>query len=72
MKCLMAFLIFFLNHPKVLDALDVLRKKSEAEAGEILPIEKLIAEDYSVIDKAVKVGTRELVESHDLPGERRL
>ncbi|XP_039072215.1 30S ribosomal protein S20, chloroplastic-like isoform X2 [Hibiscus syriacus] len=42
---------------KVLDALDVLRKKPEAEAKEIFPIEKLIAEAYSVIDKAVKVGT---------------
>ncbi|KAE8692273.1 30S ribosomal protein S20 [Hibiscus syriacus] len=42
---------------KVLDALDVLRKKPEAEAEEIFSIEKLIAEAYSVIDKAVKVGT---------------
>ncbi|GMI63634.1 hypothetical protein HRI_000032700 [Hibiscus trionum] len=41
---------------KVLDALDMLRKKPEAEAEEILPMEKLIAEAYSVIDKAVKVG----------------
>ncbi|KAF3442475.1 hypothetical protein FNV43_RR16391 [Rhamnella rubrinervis] len=42
---------------KVLDALDELRKKPEAQAEEVLPIEKLIAEAYSVIDKAVKVGT---------------
>ncbi|KAE8691867.1 30S ribosomal protein S20 [Hibiscus syriacus] len=32
-------------------------RKTEAEAEEIFPIEKLIAEAYSVIDKAVKVGT---------------
>ncbi|XP_010272363.1 PREDICTED: 30S ribosomal protein S20, chloroplastic [Nelumbo nucifera] len=42
---------------KVLEALDVLRKKADAQTEEILPIEKLIAEAYSVIDKAVKVGT---------------
>ncbi|CAL9087563.1 unnamed protein product [Musa textilis] len=42
---------------KVLEALDVLRKKSEAQAEEILPIEKLIADAYSAIDKAVQVGT---------------
>ncbi|XP_022753992.1 30S ribosomal protein S20, chloroplastic [Durio zibethinus] len=42
---------------KVLRALDVLRKKRDAQAGEIFPIEKLIAEAYSTIDKAVKVGT---------------
>ncbi|EEF30134.1 30S ribosomal protein S20, chloroplastic [Ricinus communis] len=42
---------------KVLEALDDLRKKSDAQAEEVLPIEKLIAEAYSVIDKAVKVGT---------------
>ena len=42
---------------KVLEALDGLRKKSDAQAEEIIPIEKLIAEAYSVIDKAVKVGT---------------
>ncbi|KAK9268395.1 hypothetical protein L1049_000144 [Liquidambar formosana] len=42
---------------KVLEALDVLRKKSDAIAEEVLPVEKLIAEAYSVIDKAVKVGT---------------
>ncbi|GMJ13868.1 plastid ribosomal protein S20 [Hibiscus trionum] len=42
---------------KVLEALDVLRKKTDAEAEEIFPVEKLIAEAYSVIDKAVKVGT---------------
>lgn len=38
-------------------SLDALRKKKEAEPEEVLPIEKLIAEAYSVIDKAVKVGT---------------
>ncbi|XP_010917969.1 small ribosomal subunit protein bS20c [Elaeis guineensis] len=42
---------------KVFEALDVVKKKSDAQAEEILPIEKLIAEAYSVIDKAVKVGT---------------
>ncbi|XP_072993092.1 small ribosomal subunit protein bS20c [Typha latifolia] len=42
---------------KVLEALDVLRKKTDASAEEILPIEKLIGEAYSAIDKAVKVGT---------------
>lgn len=40
-----------------MDALDELRKKPEAQAEEVLPVEKLIAEAYSVIDKAVKVGT---------------
>lgn len=42
---------------KVLQALDVLKKKSDAQAEEILPIEKLIGEAYSAIDKAVKTGT---------------
>ncbi|XVF70141.1 hypothetical protein PTKIN_Ptkin11bG0138300 [Pterospermum kingtungense] len=42
---------------KVLEALDMLRKKPDAQSEEIVPIEKLIAEAYSVIDKAVKVGT---------------
>jgi len=42
---------------KVLEALDVLKKKPDAQAEEVLQIEKLIAEAYSVIDKAVKVGT---------------
>lgn len=37
--------------------MDVLKKKADAQAEEVLPIEKLIAEAYSVIDKAVKVGT---------------
>ncbi|GER53440.1 30S ribosomal protein S20 [Striga asiatica] len=41
----------------VLLALEVLRKKPEAQPEEVLPIEKLIAEAYSCIDKAVKVGT---------------
>ncbi|ONK79271.1 uncharacterized protein A4U43_C01F4680 [Asparagus officinalis] len=42
---------------KVLEELDVLRKKTEAQPEEILVIEKLIAEAYSTIDKAVRVGT---------------
>ena len=42
---------------KVLEALEVLKKKSDAQAEEILPIEKLIGEAYSIIDKAVRVGT---------------
>ncbi|XP_043702457.1 30S ribosomal protein S20, chloroplastic isoform X2 [Telopea speciosissima] len=42
---------------KVFEALDVLKKKSDAQFEEILPVEKLIAEAYSSIDKAVKVGT---------------
>ncbi|KAK3424390.1 hypothetical protein EUGRSUZ_F01167 [Eucalyptus grandis] len=42
---------------EVLEELDGLRKKPDAQAEEILSIEKLIAEAYSVIDKAVKVGT---------------
>uniref|UniRef100_A0A5B7B1X2 Small ribosomal subunit protein bS20c n=1 Tax=Davidia involucrata TaxID=16924 RepID=A0A5B7B1X2_DAVIN len=42
---------------KVLEALDVLRKKPDAQPEEVLPIEQLIAEAYSVIDKAVIVGT---------------
>ncbi|PIN00887.1 hypothetical protein CDL12_26612 [Handroanthus impetiginosus] len=42
---------------KVMEALEVLQKKSDAKPEEVLPIEKLIAEAYSVIDKAVKVGT---------------
>ncbi|XP_039121281.1 LOW QUALITY PROTEIN: 30S ribosomal protein S20, chloroplastic [Dioscorea cayenensis subsp. rotundata] len=39
---------------KVFEELDALRKKSDAQSEEILPIEKLIAEAYSAIDKAVK------------------
>lgn len=42
---------------QVLEALDDLKKKPEAQFEEVLPIEKLIAEAYSVIDKAIKVGT---------------
>ncbi|CAI9088713.1 OLC1v1022097C1 [Oldenlandia corymbosa var. corymbosa] len=42
---------------KVLEELEVLRKKPDAQPDEVLQIEKLIAEAYSVIDKAVKVGT---------------
>ncbi|XP_068638409.1 small ribosomal subunit protein bS20c [Aristolochia californica] len=42
---------------KVLEVLDVLKKKTDAQAEEILPVEKLIAEAYSAIDKAVKAGS---------------
>ena len=40
-----------------MDELEVLRKKPDAQPDEVQPIEALIAEAYSVIDKAVKVGT---------------
>ncbi|GAA0186015.1 ribosomal protein [Lithospermum erythrorhizon] len=42
---------------KVLEALEVLRKKPDAQPEEVIPVEKLIAEAYSAIDKAVKVRT---------------
>nr|XP_043623755.1 30S ribosomal protein S20, chloroplastic [Erigeron canadensis] len=42
---------------KVLEELEVLRKKSDAMPEEVIGIEKLIAEAYSVIDKAIQVGT---------------
>ncbi|KMZ76076.1 30S ribosomal protein S20, chloroplastic [Zostera marina] len=42
---------------KVIEALDVLQKKTEAMVEEVVPIEKLIGEAYSAIDKAVKCGT---------------
>ncbi|KAI3789592.1 hypothetical protein L2E82_02392 [Cichorium intybus] len=42
---------------KVLEELEVLRKKSDAQPEEVIGVEKLIAEAYSVIDKAVQVGT---------------
>ncbi|XP_058095394.1 small ribosomal subunit protein bS20c [Magnolia sinica] len=42
---------------KVFESLDALKKKTEVQAEEILPVEKLIAEAYSAIDKAVKAGT---------------
>lgn len=42
---------------QVLEALDVLKKKPDAQAEEVLSVEKLIGEAYSIIDKAVKVGT---------------
>ncbi|XP_078441308.1 chloroplast 30S ribosomal protein S20 [Wolffia australiana] len=42
---------------KVLEALDELKKKAQAQADELDPVEKLIAEAYSAIDKAVKSGT---------------
>lgn len=40
-----------------METLDALRKKPDAQGEEILTIEKLIAEAYSAIDKAVKVGS---------------
>ncbi|KAL5989886.1 hypothetical protein ACLOJK_010781 [Asimina triloba] len=40
----------------VLVALDVLRRKKGAEVEEVLPVEKLIGEAYSAIDKAVRRG----------------
>ncbi|KAL4589055.1 hypothetical protein LXL04_001957 [Taraxacum kok-saghyz] len=42
---------------KVLEELDLLRKKTDAQQEEVIGVEKLIAEAYSVIDKAVQVGT---------------
>lgn len=42
---------------QVLEALEVLKKKQDAVSEEILPIEKLIGEAYSTIDKAVRAGT---------------
>ncbi|KAM6550406.1 hypothetical protein CsatB_000214 [Cannabis sativa] len=42
---------------KVLEALETLKKKPDAQAEEVITVEKLIADAYSVIDKAVKVGT---------------
>lgn len=42
---------------QVLEELDLLRKKPDAQPEEVLTIEKLIAEAYSSIDKAVKVGS---------------
>lgn len=41
----------------MLESLNELRKKSDVQSEDLLPIEKLIAEAFSVIDKAVKVGT---------------
>ncbi|KAG5398594.1 hypothetical protein IGI04_020408 [Brassica rapa subsp. trilocularis] len=40
---------------KVLEALDGLKKKPDAQPDEIVTVEKLIGEAYSAIDKAVKV-----------------
>lgn len=37
--------------------MDTLKKKTDAQSEEVLPVEKLIAEAYSAIDKAVKSGT---------------
>ncbi|XP_055824169.1 30S ribosomal protein S20, chloroplastic [Solanum dulcamara] len=41
----------------VLEALETLKKKPDAQSEEVVSVEKLIAEAYSAIDKAVKVGT---------------
>ncbi|KFK38864.1 hypothetical protein AALP_AA3G170400 [Arabis alpina] len=40
---------------KVLEALEGLKKKADAQPDEIVSVEKLIGEAYSAIDKAVKV-----------------
>lgn len=37
--------------------MDALRKKTDAQPEEVIGIEKLIAEAYSTIDKAIQVGT---------------
>ncbi|KAL3688197.1 hypothetical protein R1sor_014506 [Riccia sorocarpa] len=42
---------------KVFAALDDLKKKGASSQDDIKPVEALIAEAYSIIDKAVKVGT---------------
>ncbi|KAL2612620.1 hypothetical protein R1flu_024312 [Riccia fluitans] len=42
---------------KVFAALDGLKKKGASSQDDIKPVETLIAEAYSIIDKAVKVGT---------------
>ncbi|KAK1274803.1 hypothetical protein QJS04_geneDACA012833 [Acorus gramineus] len=41
---------------KVFEALEVLKKKPEPQAEELVPVEKLIGEAYSAIDKAVNSG----------------
>jgi small subunit ribosomal protein S20 len=42
---------------QVLVALDGLKKKTDLSEDDIKPIETLISEAFSTIDKAVKVGT---------------
>lgn len=42
---------------KVFEALGKLRKATSPSPEDLIPIEKLIAEAYSSIDKAIKVGT---------------
>ena len=42
---------------QVFVALDGLKKKPDVSDEDIKPIESLIAEAFSIIDKAVKVGT---------------
>ncbi|KAL2944343.1 30S ribosomal protein S20 chloroplastic [Bienertia sinuspersici] len=42
---------------KVFEALDALKKKSEATPEELVPIDNLMAEAYSAIDKAVVKGS---------------
>ncbi|GAB4829751.1 hypothetical protein Ancab_019406 [Ancistrocladus abbreviatus] len=59
---------------QVFEGLDVPKKKIYSQSGEILSIEKLIAEAYLAINKAVKVGTlrtRNYKENHSLQEERR-
>lgn len=41
----------------VLEALEALKKKPDAQSEEVVSVEKLIAQAYSAIDKAVKSGT---------------
>ncbi|KAH7843448.1 hypothetical protein Vadar_016767 [Vaccinium darrowii] len=41
---------------KVLEALDLLRRKKDAQQEEVLSIEKMISEAYKAIDKAVSAG----------------
>ncbi|KAK4342080.1 hypothetical protein RND71_037896 [Anisodus tanguticus] len=42
---------------EVLEALETLKKKTDAQSEEVVSVEKLIAEAYSAIDKAVKAGS---------------
>jgi len=42
---------------QVFVALDGLKKKTDATEDDIKPVETLIAEAFSIIDKAVKVGS---------------
>ena len=49
--------LLLLVHFQVFVALDGLKKKEGASDDDIKPVEGLIAEAFSIIDKAVKVGT---------------